>query len=94
MKDYKKAAEILKEENSKITMAMVNGEIEKGLTKRFNLPGFPIVKFYKNGTPINYTGMLSAEYWLKLFLTPILWILGGRGAKNVVKWLKKQTSGN
>jgi thioredoxin-like negative regulator of GroEL len=56
MKDYKKAAEILKEENSKIVLATVNGEIEKGLTKRFNLPGFPIVKFYKNGTPINYTG--------------------------------------
>ncbi|CAG0918396.1 unnamed protein product [Notodromas monacha] len=70
MKDYRKAATLLRHEGSDIVLATVNGHVEKSLTRRFKLPGFPVVKYYKNGLPHKYTG--------------------GRGAKNLVMWLKSQ----
>jgi thioredoxin-like negative regulator of GroEL len=71
LKDFIKAAAILqKEKRSPVAAATVNMREEKRLVGRFNLPHFPIVRFYHNGKATRYPG--------------------GRGVRNLVKWVKSQ----
>ena len=64
MKDYKKAAAMLKNEGSDTVLALVNGHVEKGLTRRFKLPGFPVVKFYRGAVPVKYNGQYAMSMLL------------------------------
>lgn len=51
---YSRAAKLLKDHVSEIKMAKVDATQERELTQRYNIGGYPTVKFFRNGTPIDY----------------------------------------
>jgi protein disulfide-isomerase A1 len=59
--EYKKAAQILKEQNSNIHLAKVDATENMELAKRFEIQGYPTLKFLKNGQFVEYTGGRTAE---------------------------------
>ena len=73
--EYVKAAQLLKEKDSEIKLAKVDGTEEEELIKKMNVQGYPTLLFYRgdDGTdePVKYTG--------------------GRMANEIVGWLEKKT---
>ena len=66
--EYKKAAEILMEENSSIRLAKIDATENLDLAESFEVKGYPTLKFLKNGERIDYTGgrtSLEIVQWLK-----------------------------
>ncbi|XP_071968348.1 protein disulfide-isomerase isoform X2 [Engystomops pustulosus] len=69
--EYAKAAKKLKEEGSKIRLAMVDATEESELAQQFGVRGYPTIKFFKNGdksSPKEYTAGREADdiiNWLK-----------------------------
>jgi protein disulfide-isomerase A1 len=59
--EYKKAAQILKEENSNVRLAKIDATENVDLASRFEVRGYPTIKFYKNGEYIEYNGGRTAE---------------------------------
>merc|ERR1712001_655944 len=51
-----KAAQQLKEKDSLIKIAKVNGPEEEELLKKMEVKGYPTLFFYRDGEPINYGG--------------------------------------
>ena len=52
--EYDKAASILKNEN--LFLAKVDATVEKELDKKFEITGFPVIKLFIKGKPIEYKG--------------------------------------
>ena len=52
--EYEKAASILKSEN--LFLAKVDATVEKKLDKKFEITGFPVLKLFIKGKPIEYNG--------------------------------------
>ena len=52
--ELEKAAAILRKEN--LFVAKVDATVEKSLAQKFGVRGYPTVKFFKKGVPIEYTG--------------------------------------
>lgn len=66
--EYAKAAQQLASEESAIKLGKVDATEEAELAEQFNIGGYPTLKFFKNGNPINYNGGRTAEdlvNWLK-----------------------------
>ena len=61
--EYDKAASLLKNEN--IFLAKVDATVEKKLDKKFELTGFPVLKLFIRGTPIEYNGERNHEDLIK-----------------------------
>ena len=57
--EYDKAASILKSEN--LFLAKVDATVEKKLDKKFEITGFPVLKLFIHGVPIEYTGERNHE---------------------------------
>ena len=66
--EYAKAATLLKEDNSEILLGKVDATEESDLAEKFEVRGYPTLKFFRNGKPSEYSGGLTAEglvKWLK-----------------------------
>jgi len=66
--EYAKAATALLEEGSAIKLGKVDSTVHTSLAEQHDVKGYPTLKFFKNGVPVEYTGgRTSAEIvnWLK-----------------------------
>lgn len=54
--EYVKAAQELKEKDSEIKLAKVDGTEEQELVEKLKVKGYPTLFFYRDGEPIDYTG--------------------------------------
>ncbi|XP_077489871.1 protein disulfide isomerase [Amblyomma americanum] len=66
--DYAKAAKMLEEEGSDIKLAKVDATVESKLAEQHEIHGYPTLKFFRDGQPLEYKGGRTAEEmirWLK-----------------------------
>lgn len=54
--EYAKAAKALAEKNSNIKLGKVDATEEQELSEKHGVRGYPTLKFFRSGTPIEYTG--------------------------------------
>lgn len=59
--EYASAATILKEKESPIKLAKVDATSEKTISEKYQIEGFPTLKFFINGNPIEYNGPRVAD---------------------------------
>lgn len=55
--EYANAAKHLSESESLIKLGKVDATIESELAEKFGIRGYPTLKFFKNGKPVEYTGI-------------------------------------
>lgn len=55
--EYANAAQHLSASESNIKLGKVDATIEGELAEKFGIRGYPTLKFFKNGNPIDYSGM-------------------------------------
>jgi len=59
--EYAKAAGKLKELKSDIVLSKVDATVETKLAEKYGVQGFPTIKFFKKGTPVEYGGGRTAD---------------------------------
>lgn len=77
--DYHKVAKLLEEEKSDIKLAKVDATVESQLAEQHNIQGYPTLKFFRDGEPIEYKGGRTVDEmvrWLKKKTGPAAQTLG------------------
>jgi len=59
--EFEKAAKELKEADPPVALAKVDATVETDLGTRFDVSGYPTLKFFKNGRSFDYDGPRQAE---------------------------------
>lgn len=59
--EYAKAAKTLEEQKSDIKLGKVDATEESELSEQHGVRGYPTLKFFRNGTPIDYNGGRQAD---------------------------------
>lgn len=52
--DYSKLAGILKKEGSAVKICKLDATVEKDIATKYDVKGFPTLKLFINGLPIDY----------------------------------------
>lgn len=55
--EYASAAQHLSKIESSIKLGKVDATVESDLAEKFGIRGYPTLKFFKNGKPIDYSGI-------------------------------------
>lgn len=66
--EYEKAAKVLAEDNSEIKLAKVDATVEQKSATKYEVRGYPTIKFFRKGKPVEYSaGRTSSDIvnWLK-----------------------------
>ena len=70
--EYVKAAKKLEQIGSPAKLAKIDCTVEKALATKYGVKGYPTLKFFKNGKPVDYAGPREAavsRYIFKCFLS-------------------------
>ena len=80
--EYEKAAQKLAKSGSEVRLAKIDTTIEKVSGEKYAIEGFPTLKLFKNGKPIDYEGGRSSKdiiNWLAKKTGPAFFIISEKG---------------